>query len=155
MSARPQNECQKCCPPPMSVLPGMSFFLTSRPVSTSTVRQLEVKSKPKPPRLRLEQQQSDFLVDVLGQIRMQDVLTGWAGYPQDIHWINRCTELFSQGQTVINPKYFQTSALPTSREPGESEYLVPTRSAHLRIWKQNYLEHDPTQMQCIHHYYHG
>uniref|UniRef100_B3P1E5 GG17144 n=1 Tax=Drosophila erecta TaxID=7220 RepID=B3P1E5_DROER len=70
-----------------------SSFLTSSCVHK---QQLELKPKPypntNPPRLRTGPQntyvileQSDFLVDVLGQIRMQDVRTGWTGYPQDIH----------------------------------------------------------------------
>ncbi|EDX13252.1 GD20585 [Drosophila simulans] len=80
MCARPQDECQKCCPPAMSVFRSSSSFLTSSCVHK---QQLELKPKPNPLRLRTGQQ-SDFLVDVLRQIRMQDVRTGWTGYPQDI-----------------------------------------------------------------------
>jgi len=59
-----------------------------------------------------------------------------------------------RNHTLIGP---QTSALPTFRKLEDLGYcqrfLVPTPADLL--WEKNYLENDPTQMQCTHHCYLG
>jgi len=49
---------------------------------------------------------------------------------------------------------FRSAHLPKTRRSGYCQrFLVPTPADLL--WEKNYLENDPTQMQCTHHCYLG